>query len=236
MAGAAREDVRGALRACRLWRAASDETVTRLAQRARVETAKRGAVLATEGDVAERFGVVVTGKARVYSLSADGRRVTLETVEAGEPLAALAALAGGRYPFCIDAVTPTTVAWLDRENLLELLAEQPEVARDLIVDLAGRVVHFSSVVQTLTLDVPARLARYIFQRALASGQPTPHGLELDLGMRKNELAEAIGTVPETLSRAFARLKAEGILEIDGNRVTVLDVRALAALGSGYDEA
>jgi CRP-like cAMP-binding protein len=98
------------------------------------------------------------------------------------------------------------------------------------------VVHFSSVVQTLTLDVPARLARYIFQRALASGQPTPHGLELDLGMRKNELAEAIGTVPETLSRAFARLKAEGILEIDGNRVTVLDVRALAALGSGYDEA
>jgi CRP/FNR family transcriptional regulator len=54
-------------------------------------------------------------------------------------------------------------------------------------------------------------------------------------MRKNELAEAIGTVPETLSRAFARLKAEGILEVDGNRVTVLDVRALAALGSGYDE-
>ena len=236
MGDVVREDVRGALRACRLWHGASDESIARLAARAHVETAARGSALATEGDAADRFGVVVTGKARVYSLAADGRRVTLETVEAGEPLAALAALAGGRYPFNIDAVTPATIAWLPREALLDLLAEQPDVARDLVTDLAGRVVHFTSVVQTLTLDVPARLARYLFQRALATGRPTSRGLEVDLGMRKNELAEALGTVPETLSRAFARLKTDGVVELDGSRVTVLDVRALAALGSGYDEA
>jgi len=235
MGDAVREDVRGALRACRLWHAASDESIAQLAARSQVETAARGTTLAAEGDAAERFGVVITGKARVYSLAADGRRVTLETVESGEPLAALAALAGGRFPFNIDAATPATIAWLPREALFDLLAEQPGVARDLITDLAGRVVHFTSVVQTLTLDVPARLARYLFQRSLATGRPTSRGLEVDLGMRKNELAEALGTVPETLSRAFARLKSDGVLELDGSRVTVLDVRALAALGSGYDE-
>ena len=109
------------------------------------------------------------------------------------------------------------------------------MARDLISDLAGRVVHFTSVVQTLTLDVPSRLARYLFQRALQTGKATPAGLLVDLGMRKNELAEALGTVPETLSRAFARLKADGILTLRGSEVTILDMRALAALGSGFDE-
>ena len=54
-------------------------------------------------------------------------------------------------------------------------------------------------------------------------------------MKKGELAMALGTVPETLSRAFAKLKDEGILEVHGSRVTVLDVRALASMGSGFGE-
>ena len=231
-----RDDVYMALRACRLWRAASDETVRNLAEEAVVADVRRGTQLATEGDPAEKFGVVVAGKARVFSLSPDGRRITLESLGVGEPLAALAALSGGRYPFNVDATTPGTVAWLPRRTLLDLVATEPDVARDLISDLAGRVVHFTSVVQTLTLDVPSRLARYLFQRALQTGRATPEGLRVDLGMRKNELAEALGTVPETLSRAFAKLKAEGILTVRGNDVTILDMRALAALGSGIDES
>lgn len=235
MVGTVREDVYAALRACRLWRAASDDTVRRLAEQAVVVDVPRGTQLATEGDAAEKFGVVVAGKARVFSLSPDGRRITLESVGVGEPLAALAALSGGRYPFNVDAATPGTVAWLPSKILLDLVASEPAVARDLISDLAGRVVHFTSVVQTLTLDVPSRLARYLFQRALQTGRATPEGLRVDLGMRKNELAEALGTVPETLSRAFAKLKAEGILTVRGSAVTILDMRALAALGSGIDE-
>ena len=54
-------------------------------------------------------------------------------------------------------------------------------------------------------------------------------------MKKGELAMSLGTVPETLSRAFARLKDDGILEVHGQTVTIYDMRALAALGSGYEE-
>ncbi len=54
-------------------------------------------------------------------------------------------------------------------------------------------------------------------------------------MKKGELAMSLGTVPETLSRAFARLKDDGILEVHGQMVTIFDMRALAALGSGYEE-
>ena len=235
MARPVREDVLSALRACRLWRAASDAAVLALAVQATVSDVPRGSQLASEGDSAEKFGVVVAGKARVFSLSADGRRVSLETVGPGEPLAALAALSGGRYPFNIDAITASTIAWLPSTALLELLDREPGVARDLVRDLAGRVVHFTSVVQSLTLDVPSRLARYLFQRALQTGRSTPSGLTIGLGMKKNELAEALGTVPETLSRAFARLKSDGIIEVRGSEVIVLDMRALAALGSGYAE-
>lgn len=231
----ARADVRAALRECRLWRGASDEAIDALAGSARVQDAPRGSALLAEGEPADHFAVVVSGKVRVYHLGADGRRITFETLDAGDPLAAVATLAGGRYPAHAETVTPATLAWLAREALFGLLAEEPGVARDLITDLAGRVVNFTAVVQTLSLDVPARLARYLFQRALATGRPTPRGLEIDLGMPKGDLASALGTVPETLSRAFGKLRDEGLVEVQGRRVTVLDVRGLAALGSGYAE-
>lgn len=230
-----RPDVWAALRGCRLWHTASDAAVAQLAQRARVTDMPRGSSLAREGETAEEFGVLVSGRARVFYLGADGRQITFETIAAGEPLAAVAAMAGSRYPANIEAATPATVACIPTEALFDLLASEPQVARTLVADLANRVVNFTAVVTTLALDVPSRVARYVFHRALQSGSTTSRGLEIELGMKKGELAMALGTVPETLSRAFAKLTADGILEVHGQMVTILDVRALAAMGSGYDE-
>jgi len=230
-----RPDLLSALRSCRLWRTASDDAVSTLARRAHVRDVARGASLAREGEPAEEFGVLVAGRARVFYLGADGRQITFETMASGEPLAAVAAMAGARYPANIEATTAATVACIPTEALFDLLSAEPHVARTLITDLAGRVVNFTSVVTTLALDVPGRVSRYVFQRALQSGHPTSQGLEVTLGMKKGELAMALGTVPETLSRAFARLKEDGILDVHGQTVTIFDMRALAALGSGYEE-
>lgn len=227
-----REDVLAALRACRSWRDASDEAVERLASAARVETVTRGAALIAEGEPADDFGVVVNGKARVYHLHADGRPIIHDTVESGGTFGMVASLAGGRHPASIDAATPLTVAWLGRTALFDLLAAEPVVSRTVLSELARRVVNLTVVAQTLALDVPSRLARFLFQRALAAGEPTPEGLRVPLGMPKSELAASLGTVPETLSRAFRRLQDDDVLKVRGSEVIVLDVGALARLGSG----
>lgn len=228
-------DVFAALRAVRMWRAASDDSVRELASKARVEQVTRGRLLASEGDLPDRFAVVVAGKVKVYHLGADGRELTFETAGASEPVAAVAALAGQRYPANIEAATDATIAWLPREALFALIESEPALARSLVADLATRVVTLTSVATSLSMEVPARLAAYLFQRALATGAATTEGLVVELGMSKSELASALGTVPETLSRAFARLRDAGVLEVRARDVLVLDVGALARAGSGYSE-
>lgn len=230
-----RADVWAAFRGCRLWRTASDDAVATLARTARISEVPRGASLAREGEPAQEFGLLVSGRARVFYLGADGRQITFETVEAGGPLAAVAAMAGARYPANIDAATPATYACIPTSALFDLLDADSGVARTLIADLAMRVVNFTAVVSTLALDVPGRVARYVFGRALQSGAPTSRGLHVTLGMKKGDLAVALGTTPESLSRAFAKLKEDEILEVSGQNVLVLDMRALASQGSGYDE-
>lgn len=229
-----RNDVLAALRSCRLWQDASDAAVLRLAQASTAHNVTRGELLASEGDPANRFGVVVSGKVRVFHAQADGKVITLETLESGQPFASVAALAGARYPANVDAVTDGTIVWVPRDVLFEMLVEEPSIARGLIADLSQRVVNLTNVVQTLALDVPGRLARFLFQRSLAVGEATTEGLRVPLGTTKTELASSLGTVPETLSRALGRLRDEGVLEVRGSDVIVYDVGALARLGSGYD--
>ncbi len=230
-----RPDLWAAMRSCRLWRAATDAAVADLARAATMRDVVRGEILATEGDLADAYAVIVAGKVRVFYMGADGKQITFEELGTSDSPAAVAALAGGRYPANIEAATAGTVAWLPRESLYALLETEPKVARDLISGLASKVVNFTSVVQTLALDVPSRLARYLFQRALTVGETTADGLRVDLGMTKGELATALGTVPETLSRAFARLKDEGTVDVQGRTVIIFDVGVLARMGSGYEE-
>jgi CRP-like cAMP-binding protein len=231
---ATRTDVIAALRATKLWRAASDEAVAGLAASARVQEAPRGSILVSQGDVADRVGVVVAGTVKVYHLGAEGRVLTLEKVSCGAPFGAVAALAGTRYPATVEAAVASTIAWLQREALLDLVESDPGVARTLVADLATRVINLTAVTATLSLDVPSRLAGYLFQRSLETGLTTPEGLVVDLGMSKGELASALGTVPETLSRALARLRDDGVLEVRARSVVVKDVGALARLGSGFE--
>ena len=230
-----RTEVLSALRACRLWHAADDDAVAALAVQARIEHAERGRILASEGEKPDRFGVIVKGRVRVYHLGADGRALTFQTTGRGGTIGAVAALAGTRYPATIEATTTATIAWLPREALFELIESRPALLRALVTDLANRVVNMTAVATSLSLDVPSRLAAYLFQRALAVGEPTAEGLVVGLGMTKAELASALGTVPETLSRALARLRDDGVLEVRARDVVVRDVGALARLGSGYSE-
>jgi CRP/FNR family transcriptional regulator, dissimilatory nitrate respiration regulator len=224
-----------ALRACRLWRSASDEGIRRLVARARLRRFAKGETVASEGAPAEWLAVVAEGTASVYHAAADGRLLAFESMGPGEPVLAVAALAGGRLPASVEAATDLAVAWLPRAAIFDLMAEEPQVARDIVTDLARRVVRLTGTVQMLALDVPSRVAGWLFQRSLGSGRRTAAGIEIELGIPKRELAQALGTVPETLSRALAKLRTEGLIETRGSTIVVRDVGGLARRGAGYSE-
>jgi CRP/FNR family transcriptional regulator len=224
-----------ALRACRAWSPASDQAIGRLAEKASLERFAKGELLISEGTPATRFGVVASGRARVFHLAADGHRLTYEDLGPGQPFGMVAVVAGGRNPAHVEGLEDGSAVWVLRDELLGMLEREPQAMRGLLQNLAERVVDFTAMVNTLSLDVPARVASYLFQRSLAAGSPGADGLSVELGMRKTELAEALGTVPESVSRALARLRDDGIIEVQGSTVVVLDVGALARLSSGYSE-
>jgi CRP/FNR family transcriptional regulator len=100
---------------------------------------------------------------------------------------------------------------------------------NMLAVLASRLRQFAGIIEGLSLkEVPGRLASYLVY--LSEREGGSHVLELDIP--KGLLANLLGTIPETLSRILARMTAEGLIGVEGRRITLLDRKKLEDLSSG----
>jgi len=180
-----------------------------------------------EHDEARGFYLVETGTVKVYKLSSGGREQVLHHVGRGEAFGEVALFAGRTYPASALALTPARLLFFPKSAFLSAIAAKPALALNMIGTLAMRLRSFAALVEALTLkDASSRLAAYLLELAERKSTSYQGKSYLDLEMKKGELASRLGTVSETLSRAFRKLKEEGLIEVEGSRVIILDMEGL----------
>ena len=177
-----------------------------------------------EGDPSEGFYVVQKGAINVHRVSATGKEQVIYVFRAGESLAE-ASLAGDRgYPANARAVESSTVVVVPKAPFLALLSRRPDLGLRMLGSMSQHLRVLVGLVEDLTLkDVETRFIHWLLKRCPAA---TVGDARVELGMTKRVLAAELGTSSETLSRTFARLRAENLLEVTGNTLRVLDVAAL----------
>jgi CRP/FNR family transcriptional regulator len=62
--------------------------------------------------------------------------------------------------------------------------------------------------------------------AAREGKRTANGIEIQLPASNQELASQIGTVRELVSRNLSRFQAEGLLQVEGRNLVILNQKAL----------
>jgi CRP/FNR family transcriptional regulator len=206
-----------------------------LAAMVAVRELPKGGALFEEGDEAKGFFLVAAGKLKVFKAAPDGREQTLHFVFPGETFAEVALFAGKAYPASAQALEPSTVAFIPREGLLRLLKKQPELAFKLLAGTALWVRRLTDLIAEYAKAVPSRLAGYLLAEALRQ-QPRAlaDGARVRLAVNKGELAAHLGTVGETLSRAFAKLRDAELIETEEREIVIKDIAGLRDLAAGGD--
>ena len=222
-AAAAAQDVRPLLRQADLFEGLDDRHLGELVSRGRRRALDADQTVFLEGDRAGGLYVVLRGRVRVFKVSPKGREQTLMIMGPGDPVGEVAVLSGENYPASAETLEPSEVFYIPRQAFLDLVAREPEVALRLLSALSARLRAFASLIEDLSLrDVSQRLAAYLLSLATDTGG----GQTLHLDLSKNQLSAAVGTVPETLSRAFQQLARAGALETSGRKVHIRDRRLL----------
>jgi len=196
---------------------------------------RKGETLFSEGEEATGFYLLVSGSIKLCRMSPDGREKVLHFVKPGETFAEAAFFGDGKYPAEARALEPGEVLYLPRQGFMELMGHNPNFAFNLVVSLSLMLRQFARQIEELSFaDVTSRLASFLVRRA-AEGSTSFGGITyIDLGIKKGELASRLGTASETISRTFKKLKDEGIIEVQGNRVVVHQMEKLEKLSERHE--
>jgi CRP-like cAMP-binding protein len=136
---------------------------------------------------------------------------------------------GGNYPASVTTIDDATLLFVSKQDFQALCLAHPQVALKVLRVVGSRLRKLVGIIEELSFTtVRHRLASFLLRLAQKDGKRSSGGVEITLPASNQELASHIGTVRELVSRNLSRLQAEGILEIDGRRVTISNLKALEA--------
>ncbi len=183
-----------------------------------------------EGDVGSGFYVVKAGQVKIFKLSLDGKQQILHMYGPGKAFGEVPVFSGKNFPANALAVSKATVLFFPRAQFIRLISENPSLSLNMLAELSRRLREFTIMVENLALkEVPARMASCF----LDLSREQKNAEKITLPMTKGQLAELVGTTPETISRVFGKMTNEGLIEVSNRDIKLLDPDGLIeAAGKG----
>ena len=209
------------LRSCQLFAGAPLAHVEVVAEFSRLRNISKGGYLFHEGDASEGFYVIQKGAIDVHRVSPAGKEQVIHVFRQGESLAEASLASEQGYPASARAIESSSVVVVPKAPFLELISRRPELGMRMLASMSQHLRTLVTLVEDLTLkDVETRFLNWVLKRCQAEGRAAA---EVDLRMTKRVLAAQLATTSETLSRTFAKLRSEGLADVQGSIVQVPSV-------------
>jgi CRP-like cAMP-binding protein len=189
--------------------------VDALLRRSVTQQVRSGEIFVSETD-APWTGIVLAGMARIFLRTPAGRQVTLRNARPGGTIGIAALFRSGAVS--AQAITDCEVLRLDNQHVAMLAGRRPDLAMAIARELTDRLVEmYAEIVIRDEGSVHQRLARQL----LDSSVRDPHA-PLAVTMSHSEVADAVGSVREVVTRHLHRFQTDGLLRLERGRITILD--------------
>jgi len=197
-------------------------------KRARRRTFPKGAVLFWEGDPADDVMILVSGRAKAWVSSPDGREVILNLLDAGDIIGELSAIDGAPRSATVTTLEPAEALITARTDFGDLLAERPGIAFELLRLVTGKLRESSQrQLEFATVDALGRLCRCVLDLADRYGEPgSDEARRVRVPFAQHELAAWTGLSREAVVKGLRSLRTLGWVETNGRWLTLTDEQAL----------
>jgi len=207
----------------------SEAELAFLAQRAVARKFSAGEIVFSEADPCVGMYVVESGHVRIFKTSPGGREQVLSIEGPGGSVAELPVFDGGNYPASVSAVENSTLLFISKQDFHALCLSHPQVALKVLRVVGARLRKLVGIIEELSFTtVRHRLAAFLVRLAQREGTRIDGGVAIILPASNQELSAQIGTVRELVSRNLSRFQAEKLIQMDGRRVVIADLKGLEA--------
>lgn len=189
----------------------------------KIETFKRGELIASQGDIISGLYMLIKGKVKTEIISNSGLAVSVEEITAPYPLAAAFVFADkNQFPVEVTALEDCEIALISKLSVEKQMAKCPGFLRGFMAFTANRVQFLSERLKVFShKGIKAKVAYYILQH--------DNNGSFELGRSISSLAEYFGVERPSLSRAISEMARDGIIEFESGKGSILKYNDLKEL-------
>ena len=186
---------------------------------------ENGNYIFLEDSEGEQCFFVLEGSVKVTRLSKDGREVILAMLNEGDFFGEMSLLDGESRSANVIALEKTKVLTLDRNDFIAVVNDYPQIAVQLLKELARRLRKSDRQIASLSLsDAEKRIALCIIRFADEQGVIQNGKVSIPKTPIQQDIANMAGTSRETVSRALGLLEKEDLIARNGRELIILDYK------------
>ena len=189
--------------------------------------------LLREGECTDTFHIVSQGWACRYKTTRDGARQIVALLIPGNA-ANLDSLLCGRQNYGVRALTAMNVLTISHKSLMALVDEHAGIAKS----FAWLAFAENAILRQWALclgqhSAKQRLAHLLCEIAVRLGGDWED--RFDMPLTQEQIGDALGLTAVHVNRTIRQLRSEGLIEVGGRAVTIVDFDALSRIGD-FDAA
>ncbi|MFQ5853973.1 MAG: Crp/Fnr family transcriptional regulator [Candidatus Binatia bacterium] len=205
------------------------DELERLGKLLRLNRHRKHQILFVEGDVGRYIYLVKSGAIKVSRSLSDGREQILRILGPGDVLG-WEALFGESYKVTAENLGESEICSIAQADFSGLLETNVTLTRGVLRALFKELMKAQERIRDLGLkSARERVATLLLSVPLPCCQKQPEGQKIHLSLSRREISELIGVAQETVSRVLSELRHDGIIELHGRDIRVLDRQQLSRL-------
>ena len=205
-----------------LFASLSNPVAEYLLSRGRERRYAQGEVICLQDEPAKSLKLVTKGWVKLYRVTESGAEAILATLELGSSFDEIAALRGGNSKMSAEAITDCTILHLDLNAICTCDGAHAEISSAVLSAACSKFDDLITQLEDLKVKTALqRLSGFLLDKTHDYADQA----DIELPYNLCVLAGQLGMQPESLSRAFKRLKSLGV-ENRGRNVCISDVSIL----------
>jgi CRP/FNR family transcriptional regulator, polysaccharide utilization system transcription regulator len=206
--------------------------LTHLDNEKSVHEFKQGQVIFYEGTLPFALYCIYSGLVKLYKTNKKGDEYILRLLRPGDIVGYQALFENEEYSATAQALETSIVCTIRKETLNSLIAKSPELTLRLLGKLAQELRNSEEQMISFAQDsVRRRTARVLIFLMQVDANSTESSGELSIPLLRREIAQMVGTSPETLSRTMKNFADKGILRLTRSKIYVTNLNALQNIAS-----
>lgn len=183
----------------------------------------KDSIIANEGEFCSSIGLVISGAIELQRIYQNGKYVVLKRLITSDVFGeALIFVNNGEYPATVVSLEDSRILFINKEDILKMCLQNTKLLENFMALLSGKIMTLNDKIKSISYNtIREKVVNYLLSEC-------EYGVKLEIKLKesKEEIANFLGIPRPSFSRELMKLRDEGLIEYNRDKIKIIDALAL----------